>query len=190
MTLNFIQKAIGFSVQINVTSKKKEKDLYWNWDGFFVRNKVTSEKKKGLHWNWDGLINIKLPKILTETCPKNMKLPKILMQYCLNNMKLPETSTLWNQAGGPVPPRTPTYTPLIAVHTVIQTIECLNALFWIKMHLTSQWDIYYVLTQHLAKKLKREFLTRVWRDGWEISFCLRSVLLVNVFLRAKMAFTS
>ena len=71
MTLNFARKVIGFSVQIKVTSKKK-----------------------GLQWNWDGLMNIKLPKILTQTCPKNMKLPKILIQYCPNNIKLPKISTL------------------------------------------------------------------------------------------------
>ena len=48
LTLTFARKAIGFSVEIKVTSKKKI-----------------------LHWNWDGLMNIKLPKILTQTCPKN-----------------------------------------------------------------------------------------------------------------------
>ena len=59
-------------------------------------------------------MNIKLPEILTQSCPKNMKLPKILMQYCPNNTKLPAVSTLWNQAGGPVPPAsyTTAYKPL------------------------------------------------------------------------------
>ena len=39
MTLNFVRKAIGFSVQII-------KGLHWNKDGFSVRIEVTSEKKK------------------------------------------------------------------------------------------------------------------------------------------------
>ena len=40
------------------------------------------------------------------------------------------------------------------------------------MHLTSQWGIYYVLTQgykHLAKKFERAVLTRVGRDGSEMA---------------------
>ena len=35
MILNFVGKAINFSVQIKVTTKKK-KGLHWNWDGFSV----------------------------------------------------------------------------------------------------------------------------------------------------------
>ena len=73
MTLNFARKVIGFSVQIKVISKKKKK----------VFTEIETV-----------LMNIKLPEILTQTCPKNMKLPKILMQYCPNNIKLPEISTL------------------------------------------------------------------------------------------------
>ena len=47
------------------------------------------------------------------------------------------------------------------------------------MHLTSQEGIYYVITQHLAKKFERAFLTRVGRDGRKIAFCLQSFLLVK-----------
>ena len=47
------------------------------------------------------------------------------------------------------------------------------------MHLTPQWGIYYVLTQHLAKKFERAFLTSVRWDGWGIAFCLRSFLVVD-----------
>ena len=60
-----------------IQRKKEKKSFFWNWDGFSVRIEVTS-KQKSLHWNWDGFVNMKLPKILTQTCPKNMKLPKIL----------------------------------------------------------------------------------------------------------------
>ena len=38
-------------------------------------------------------MNMKLPKVLTQTYPKNMKLPKILTQTCPNNMKLIEIFT-------------------------------------------------------------------------------------------------
>ena len=45
------------------------------------------------------------------------------------------------------------------------------------MHLTSQWGIYYVLTQlsyeHLAKKFERAVLTRVGRDGSEMTLSRR-----------------
>ena len=38
-----------------------------------------------------------------------------------------------------------------------------------------------MLTQHLATKLEQAILTHAKRDGWEIAFCLRTFLLVNVF---------
>ena len=39
------------------------------------------------------------------------------------------------------------------------------------MHLTSQWGIYYVLTQvtHISQKFERAVLTRVGRDGSEMA---------------------
>ena len=46
-----------------------------------------------------------------------------------------------------------------------------------------------MLTQHLAKKFERAFLTNVWQGGWEISFCLRFFARLR-FLARKMAFTS
>ena len=73
LTLDFARKAIGFSVQIKVTSKKKKK-----------RSSLKLRR----------LMNIELPKSLTQTCPKNMKLSKSLMQYRPNNIKLPEILTL------------------------------------------------------------------------------------------------
>ena len=70
-------------------------------------------------------MNIKLPEILTQTCPKNMKLPKILMQYCPNDIKLPKfrhfkTKRGWG-GGGAVPPGPP------LLHHCLQVLE--NVLF-------------------------------------------------------------
>ena len=65
---------------------------------------------------------------------------------------------------------------------VIQTQYAWTHYFEVDVHLTSQWGIYYALTQHLV--------TSVTRDGWEIAFCLRRFLLVYGFKRARMAFTS
>ena len=105
MTLNLAEKWLVFLSKLRwPQKKKKKKGLHWNWDSFSVFQK----KKKGLHWNWAGLMNIKLPKILTQLAQKSTKLPKILMHYSPNNIKLPEISTLWNKAGGPVPPGPPT----------------------------------------------------------------------------------
>ena len=51
MTWKLPDKSIVFSVQIEVTSKKK--GLHPNWAAFSVQNEVTSKKKKkGLHSNW------------------------------------------------------------------------------------------------------------------------------------------
>ena len=124
MTSNFARKVISFSVHIKVISKKK-----------------------GLHWNWDGLMNIKLPEILTQTCPKNMKLPKILMQYFPNNIKLPEILTLWNQARGAFPPGPPLPTPLPTSPQKCPFLGSRTALFfdWLKRKITknSSFSIYF-----------------------------------------------
>ena len=61
-------------------------------------------------------MNIKFPKILKQTCPKNMKLPKILTQNCPNSMKLPEilmrNRHFKTKRGGQCPPRPPPPTSL------------------------------------------------------------------------------
>ena len=53
MTLNFARKAIGFSVQIKVTFKKKKKKIFTEIETVFLPE-LRWPPKKGLHWNWDG----------------------------------------------------------------------------------------------------------------------------------------
>ena len=66
-------------------------------------NKLQRKKKKSLYWNWDGFVNMKLPKILTQTCPKNMKWSKILTRNRHFKTK--------RVGGGTVPPPPPS-TPM------------------------------------------------------------------------------
>ena len=88
--------------------------------------------------------------------------------------------------GGPGPLGRPLATPMNCSTyrqcMVIQTQYAWTHYFEVDVHLTSQWGIYYALTQHLV--------TSVTRDGWEIAVCLRRFLLVNGFKRARMAFMS
>ena len=41
------------------------------------------------------------------------------------------------------------------------------------------------VTEHLAKKFERVILTHVRQDDSEKAFCLRSLSLINAFLRAR-----
>ena len=45
--------------------------------------------------------------------------------------------------------------------------------FEVEMHLISQLGVYYVLSQHLAKKFEQAFSMHVGQGGWEIAFCLQ-----------------
>ena len=92
-------------------------------------------------------MNIKLPEILTQTCPKNMKLPKILMQYCPNNIKIARNFDTLKPSGGgggggrgqcppgpppPTPlPRSPQKCPVLGSRTAL----CFD---WLKRKITKQ----------------------------------------------------
>ena len=55
------------------------------------------------------------------------------------------------------------------------------------MHLTSQWGIYYVLTQvtNISQKFERTFLRCVGRDGSEIAVCLPRFFVRKRFLASE-----
>ena len=93
-------------------------------------------------------MNIKLPEILKQTCPKNMKLPKILMQYCPKNIKLPKKYKIAQNfdtlkpsgGGGQCPPDPPPPTPLPTSPRKCPVLVSRTALFfdWLKRKITKQ----------------------------------------------------
>ena len=120
---DMMQKSIGFSVQIEVFSKKK----FISYFSVAFQKKENKRERGGLGRHSEHFRRAKLPKTYEiakkyeiaqnfgAKLPKKFEMPKILTQYRPKNMKLPEILTPQTKLGVQCPPGPPPPTPLRSI---------------------------------------------------------------------------